>query len=533
MARRRPTEDLSRSLGPQLIHWAETFLPHGPGDLQGLPLTFDNDVCRFVARQYALDEDGRKLYREAFYSRAKGCAKSELAGAEVVWEFIGPCRFDHWAEPGEVSYWGYEYAPGEPVGRPVVSPFIRVLATEEEQTGNTYDNVAFMLDTLNKGDHTHLFPKIDIGRSWQASTRVFLEGGGEIRPSTAGAASKDGGKETFAVADETHLYVTGELRRMFQTVQRNTGKRKQSEPHLLQTSTMYAPGEDSIAERTHKAFEEGALPGVLFDHVQGPKVNLRHTNKLREALKISYGFRPWIDYEALVALAQDPRTEESEVFRYWLNRPTVAENAWLDPESVKRCVRLDGADFPAAKTAITLGFDGSLTDDWTALVGTELISGHTFVIEFWRPDYYGGEIDPADVDDAVRWAFTQWNVVLMYADPAHWGSWVALWARELGDKIVREFWTHRETEMARATEEMHTAIVSGQITLADQPTMRSHFLHCRRRRHAAGTLVRKEHRGSANKIDIAVAAILAYAARNKALAAGLGKRRSGKVVVYT
>lgn len=532
MPRREP-EDLSRSLGPQLIHWAEHFLVHGPGDLQGEPLKFDNDVCRFVARQYALKEDGRKLYREAFYSRAKGCAKSELAGAEVCWEFIGPARFDHWAEAGEVSYWGYEFAEGEPVGRAVISPFIRVLATEEEQTGNTYDNVAFMLWTIAQSEHAGLFPKIDIGREWQSSTRVFLEGGGEIRPSTAGAASKDGGKETFAVADETHLYITRELRRMFETVQRNTGKRKMSEPHMLQTSTMYAPGEDSIAERTHLAWEAGTLRGVLFDHVQGPKVNLRHTNKLREALKIAYGFRPWIDYEAKIELAQDPRTDQADTFRYALNRPTVAQNAWLDPESVKRCVLADGPDFPERKTKITMGFDGSLTEDHTALVGCDLITGHIFVIEHWDPADFGGEIDPEDVDAAVRWAFKEYDVVLMFADPARWGSWVALWARELGAKIVREFWTHRETEMARATEELHEAIVTGQITLADQPTMRRHLLNARTKKHAAGTLIRKEHKGSEKKIDIAVAMILAYAARNKALAAGLGKRRSGKVVVYT
>jgi hypothetical protein len=32
-------------------------------------------------------------------------------------EALGPCRFDHWAEAGEVSDWGYEYEEGEPVGR--------------------------------------------------------------------------------------------------------------------------------------------------------------------------------------------------------------------------------------------------------------------------------------------------------------------------------------------------------------------------------------------------------------------------------
>lgn len=529
-----PAEDLHRSLGPQIIDWCEHFLVHGPGDLQGELLKIDNDFYRFTARMYALKPDGRRLYRESFLSRPKGCAKSELAGLLVVAEFIGPVRFDHWAEAGEISYWGYEYEEGEPVGRPVVDPFIRILATEEEQTGNTYDNVAYMLEHLSKV-HGHLFPKIDYGRSAQTSTRVFLEGGGEIRPSTAGAASKDGGKETFAVADETHLYVTRELRKMFEVVQRNTGKRRLSEPHLLQTSTMYAPGEDSIAERTHRAHEEGTLAGVLFDHVQAPVVkNLRHTNVLREALKIAYGFRPWVDYEALIQLAQDPRTDPADVRRYWLNQPTVPEGAWLDPESVRLATAgLGGMLVPPKGTAITTGFDGSLTEDWTALVGCVLETGHLFVIDYWDPADFGGEIDPADVDDAVRWAAKEWNVVLSYGDPARWQSWLASWARDLGAKIYREFWTHRETETARATEELREAIVTRQVTLADQAMLRAHFLNARKRRHPAGVMIRKEHKGSEKKIDIAMAAILAYAARNKALAAGLGKRRSGKAVVYT
>lgn len=528
----KATEDLNRSLGPQLIDWAECFLVHGPGDLQGEPLKLDNDFYHFVTRQYALDTDGRRIYGEAFLSRPKGCAKSEIAGIEVCWELLGPCRFDHWAKDGEVSYWGYEYELGEPVGRPVVDPFIRCLATEEEQTGNTYDNVVFMLEHIQR-NYAEYFPAIDLGRGAQTSTRVYLEGGGEVRPSTSGAESKDGGKETFAVADETHLYITNKLRKMFETVQRNTGKRKLSEPHMLQTSTMYAPGEDSIAERTHRAFEDGTLKNVLFDHVQGPKVQLRHTNKLREALKVSYRDRPWVDYEAIIRLAQDPRTAESDIYRYFLNRPTVSENAWLDPESVNACVLFNSKNLPKKGSTITLGFDGSLSEDWTALVGCALQTGHLFIVDFWNPEDSDGEINPEDVDDAVRWAFKQWNVVLMYADPARWQGWLGFWARDLGVKVVREYWTHRETEMARSTLELNEAILTNQVTLEDQPMLRVHITNARTRKHPAGTLIRKEHPKSANKIDIAMAAILAYAARNKALAAGLGKRRSNRVVVYT
>jgi len=48
----------------------------------------------------------------------------------------------------------------------------------------------------------------------QTSSRIFIEGGGEIvrrhRPARQGPAAR----ETFAVFDETHLYVLPELRQM-------------------------------------------------------------------------------------------------------------------------------------------------------------------------------------------------------------------------------------------------------------------------------------------------------------------------------
>lgn len=179
------------SLGPQIVEHIEEFLCHGPGDVVGEPIELDDEFYAFIVKAYRLDpETGRRMYRRAFLSRAKGRAKSEIAGMLVCAEALFPVRFDGWD------------ANGEPVGRPVKSPFIRCLATEEGQSGNTYDNVSTMLEYLveNHGDD---FPGIDIGKSAQSSSRIILHHQrGEITPSTASSAAKDGGKETFAVFDE-------------------------------------------------------------------------------------------------------------------------------------------------------------------------------------------------------------------------------------------------------------------------------------------------------------------------------------------
>ena len=106
-----------RSLGWQVISWAEHHLCRGPGDLRGEPLVFDHELGAFVVRCYEVDDHGRRRYNQVLLSRPKGRSKTESAAAIGCTEALGPVRFDHWARDGEVSSWGYRFQPGEPVGR--------------------------------------------------------------------------------------------------------------------------------------------------------------------------------------------------------------------------------------------------------------------------------------------------------------------------------------------------------------------------------------------------------------------------------
>src|SRR3954467_15818635 len=80
------------SLGGLAVAWIEHFCVHGPGDVQGKPILLDDEFAGFVYDAYALSREGRRLYRTAFLSRAKGRAKSELAGFLVLFEAFGPAR---------------------------------------------------------------------------------------------------------------------------------------------------------------------------------------------------------------------------------------------------------------------------------------------------------------------------------------------------------------------------------------------------------------------------------------------------------
>lgn len=319
-----------RTLGFAGISWIEHYLVHGPGDVQGQPIDLDDEFATFMLKAYEVDTVGARKVRRAFLSRSKGRSKSGFAAMVECFEALGPCRFDHWAELGEVSDWGYEYELGEPVGKPLNYVEVLNVATEEGQAGNTYDAVFYMLheDTCSP-ELRRRYGRLDVGL-----TRINLpDRRGFIEPVTASNESKDGGKSTFIVADETHLWIpplTGrhKLGKMHQTMVRNLLKRKQASGWMLETSTMYAEGENSVAEGTHAYARALAKAGradgkLLFDHRQASEDwDLEKRRERIKALREAYGpAAAWMDLESIADYWDDPQATREEFKRFWLNQP--------------------------------------------------------------------------------------------------------------------------------------------------------------------------------------------------------------------
>lgn len=536
----------SRSLGWLGLWWIETFVVHGPGAVQGEPIRHGDEYSQFVVDCYSLDSEGRRLVDSAFFSRPKGCNKSGLAAELVLFEALGPCRFDGWAEGGETyEFLGqtYTYAAGEPMGRPVRSPFVRIMATEEGQTGNVYDQVHL---NLKEGPLSELQAYgLDVGL-----TRVLLPYGGEITPSTAGSASKDGGKETFAVMDETHLYNTPGLRSMHTTVTRNLVKRKAvDETWYIETTTMYAPGEESVAEQTYKyaqaveeslvALAEGRAPKVrgrlrmLYDHRWSDLQNLADLDALEGAIEEAYGEAlDWNSRQGLIDEIFDPRSTPEASRRYFLNALTEQHNAWVTPAQiavVTSGMPGRGADEVAPGEQIALGFDGAQTDDATALIGCRISDGYLFEIGIWEcpdgPEAADWRVDEVAVDAAVANAHNRYEVVAFFADPPHWIDQVERWEREYGDgyrakasgNSVVKWWTKLDTKMALALERLHDAIAKEQVAISANPVLVRHLINARRWSRRGGIVIGKEAKGSVKKIDAAVASALAYEARAQVL----------------
>jgi hypothetical protein len=519
------------SLGYEVLDWIHAYSCHGPGDVQGEPLDYDDEIRNFVIECYRLDPTtGRRLIREAILSRPKGRAKSEIAGMVVVAEALGPVRFDGWD------------ANGQPVGRPVRSPLIKCLATEESQAGNTFENAAYVLAEWGPDEHPDIYRGTSGARKYQSATAVYLPGGGEVRASTSGSASKDGGKETFVVPDESHLYVLPELRNMYATVMRNLGKRKMAEPWALQTTTAYRPGEQSIAEQKLTAWRKGELGADTYvDHreAKGP-VRITDRNHTLAQLRQVYGAAMdpatgWMEAERVYQDMVDPTVcpDDATAARYYLNRPMSTIDAWIAKDVAERQVRK--GDVVAAGESITLGFDGSLNDDTTVLRGCRMSDGFRFRIGAWaKPDGAAGigwEVPRADVLATIREAFGRYDVVRAYFDPHEWRTDIDDLATEFGDRVVA--WaTSRDTAMGAALDRLHADLMNGTTFHDEDKLALEHYGNAYVRHKGSLRLVRKEYPNSPRKIDTVVGDALAYEARADALAEGWGIKTDNRMFVF-
>lgn len=515
------------SLGYEVVDWLEEYACHGPGDVQGERLDFslDQEVADHIVECYRLDPvTGRRVHDEVVFSRPKGRAKSEVAGFIVVAEAFGPVRFDGWD------------AAGLPVGKPVTSPLIKCLATEESQAGNTFENVAFIVSDWGVDEHPEVYAGASGVRQYQSASAIYLPHGGEIRACTSGAASKDGGKETHVVADETHLYVLPALKSMYATVARNLGKRKIAQPWLHQTSTAYRPGEMSVFEDTLTKWRKGELrESIYVNHREAKgRIDLDDEPRTMRQLEYVYGDSAgWQDLTRKYAERNDTRIyeDEEQFIRYALNRPQSGKNAWIAKDIVERQARPEVVE---AGEAIALGFDGSLNDDATALVASRMSDGFLFPIKIWAaPEGAAAawwEVPRLEVLAEVRATFERYNVARLYADPHEWRSDIEALAEELGEETVIPWATSNYTTMHNALDRLRTDLIQGGDPVegkpmgrafhSGDPLMMEHFNNAYVARRGRLRLVRKEHDKSPRKIDSLVAATLAYEARADAIAAG-------------
>lgn len=515
-----PVDGHYPTLGPQVAQWIEANLVFGPGDLRGQPARLDAEKRALLYRMYEVypqgqPNAGRRRFKRVALSLRKGSAKTELAAWIVAVELHpdGPVRCD-----------GFD-AQGRPVGVGVTDPYIPLVAYTEEQSDELCYGALHTILT-----YSTVADDFDIGLE-----RIMRIGGDGKAVSLATAPdSRDGARTTFQVFDESHRLTMPRQKQAHRTMLANIPKRKLSDAWSLEITTAFAPGEGSVAEDTMDYARQVAGgkikdSNLFFFHRQASDdCDLDTPEGVRAAvLEASGAVAEWSDIDGIVAQFADPTADRTYLERVWLNRLVRSAERAFDAERWKGLAQPreipDGA-------LITLGFDGSRYNDATGLVATEIASGYQWVIGVWeRPqNVVTWEVPVDEVDAAVTQAFERWEVWRMYADPPYWETWVAQWAGRWGDERVLSWWTNRPKPLAYAIKSFVNAIAAGELTHDGSPAYARHIGNAVRKtlamRDELGVplwTMYKERPDSPHKIDLAVAGVLSWEARNDALATGV------------
>lgn len=518
------------TLGPLILGWMIDNLA-APDRIDYEPFYPTREQAKFLFQFYAISPaTGKRLYRRAVYSRSKGSGKSPFLGAISAAEALAPVVPDGWD------------SDGEPVGRPwssIRTPWVQIAAVSEDQTQNAY---APLLEMLRSGPVMDNYPGLDPMQSFIALPH------GRIEFVTSAATSREGNRPVFVVLDQTEEWkpANGGVR-LAQTIRRNLGKTSGSS---IEAPNAYVPGLDSVAETSAEyaqAIREGRAveAGLLWDHREAPpETDLEDPVSLRKGLVHAYGDSAieaggWVDVERIMHEIWDPSTPPETARQFYLNQITSASDAWLAQPEWAACV--DVNKVIGDRDQVVLGFDGSRkrvhsTTDATALIGCRVSDGHLFVVDVWEePRGAAGrdwEVPTGAVDAALRSAFKRWSVIALYADPARWEGFVSKWEADFNHKLkVKVTSTHpcewwmtggRAGQTVRALEEFHSAVVHREMTHDGSGVLTRHVLNARRRQSRAGITIAKEFPESPNKIDGAVASVLAWRARLDAVAAGFG-----------
>jgi len=462
-------------------------------------------------------------YRRSQVVAPQKTGKGPWSATIVLAEAAGPVVFDGWAKGGERYRcsdhgcgcgWWYEYEPGEPMGVPWPTPLIQLTATSEDQVDNVYRPLRSM---VKRG------PLAEMMQTGEEFTRVGDDG--RIDVVTSNALSRLGNPIVFAMQDETGLYTAAnKLRKVAETQRRGAaGMGGRS----METTNGWDPSEGSVAQTT----SEAKARDIFRYHPQAPKsLSYKDKRQRRKIHAIVYAGSSHVDLDAIEAEAAEiMEKDEAQAERFFGNRCVAGTAAWLDPakwagKAKPRRVR--------PMTRIVLGFDGSDSDDWTA-IRAETMDGYQFTPLYgpndeptiWNPADTGGQVPRAEVRAAMDQVFRRYDVVRLYADPPYWDTEIDDWVDEFGEERVIRWHTRRIVQMHAACERLKTDVIKRDGTFRHDgcPTTQDHIEHTRAAARPMDRYVLRKA-SPTQKIDATIPSILAHEALGDVIAAGLAER---------
>lgn len=494
------------TLGYTIGEWIEAHCVVADGDHRGTQYRLTEEMWTFLAQHYRLRPDARQdkpasawTYRRSQLVRPQKWGKGPFSAAIVCAEAVGPTVFAGWD------------AAGEPVGREWVTPLIQITAASEDQTDNVYRQLVPMIE---------LGPLADLVTD-TGETRVNLPGGGRIDPVTSKARSRLGQPVTFVLQDETGTWTKSNGGQALADTQ-NRGLAGMG-GRSIETTNAWDPAENSVAQQT----SEASALDIYRDHALAP-AGLSYRNKVerRRIHRHVYGDSWWVDLDRIEAeaaelLERDPQQAE----RFFGNRKVITGGSWLAeglwaartlPQTVP-----EGTD-------VCLGFDGSDSDDWTA-IRLETRDGYRFTPLYgpdrrptiWDPAQWNGSIPRREVDAAIDEICRRYRVKRAYCDPRDWQSEIGDWSLRHGDEVFVEWATYRVVQMHAALQRLVVDLGSERTSHDDDKTTALHIGNARKLARPGDRYILGKP-NQHQKIDAAMADVLAHEAAADAREDGWG-----------
>jgi phage terminase large subunit-like protein len=354
--------------------------------------------------------------------------------------------------------------------------------------------------------------------------------GGRIRVLASDVDTADGVIPTLALVDELHRHKSADLYGIFRD---GLGPRNGQ----MVTISTAGDNEDSPLGRLRAAAY--AIPGMVRNggHRYVRSAGFAHhewaldASDDRDDLELVKGVNPapWQTIPALKERRESPSMTPWQWARFACGVWGVGSEPAFDHDLFESLAK-PGVRIAPGRT-VTLGFDGSRRWDATALIATDVETGHQVVVGSWeRPPNAGPdwEISQSEVTQTIDYAFDRWNVWRLYADPPYWETSVDEWAGVHGAEQVVKWATYRVKQTAMALAAWVEDWRPGEYSHDGDEMLVRHIQNAvkqeTRMRDDADRdlwLIRKESPKSPRKIDAAMAACLSWKARGDALAAGV------------
>ena len=367
-----------------------------------------------------------------------------------------------------------------------------------------------------------------ISRSEGLQQRMVAKGGyreirsredaGRIRVLAADADTADGVIPTLALVDELHRHRSAGLYGVFrdglgprhgQMVTISTaGDHELSPLGLMRSAAHRLPGLTREGRHLYARAGDGSFALHEWALEETDDVDDIPTVKLANPAS-------WQTVEALAQRHNSPSMLPWQWARFACGLWTGAEAWWIRPEDWHP-LAVDDVHL-ARGDRIAIGFDGSRHGDATGIVGCRLEDGLLFPLGVWEAPkgVREWEVPASEVDAAVANTMEHFGVCRGYFDPPLWQSEIDAWGREYGEPAVVRYPTNRSRFMA-AAERFRTDVLEGNVRHTGDERLTRHVLNAQVRETRGGYWLDKP--AQAEKIDLAVAAVLAYEARCDALA---------------